>query len=87
MAQIETDRLFAFSAFWATSRADAKGQNQVRSALLYSRSGGARVARQRGSILPSCPILQPGNWSVTYRQPCAKGTFLLWKTGDISTLG
>ena len=80
MAQIETDRLFAFIAFWATSRADAKGQNEVRSALLYSRWAGARAARQR------CPVLQLSHGSLPYYPPCAKGTFLLCKTGDISTL-
>jgi hypothetical protein len=45
MAQTEMDRLFAFIAFWTASRAEAKepalnkvkGQNNLRSALLYSR--------------------------------------------------
>jgi len=37
MVQTEMDRLFAFIAFWTTSRADARGQNKLRSALLYSR--------------------------------------------------
>lgn len=45
MAQTEMDRRSAFIAFWTASRAEAiepalnkvKGQNKLRSALLYSR--------------------------------------------------
>ena len=80
MAQIEIKRLPAFSAFRATGRAEAKGQNQVRSALPYSRWVGARVARQR------CPILHPSRWSLPDYPPFAKGTSLLCIIGDISTL-
>lgn len=80
MTQAETDRLCAFIAFLAASRAEAKGQNQVSSALPYSRWAGARVARQR------CPILQPSTGSLPDYPPFAKGTSLLCKTGDISTL-
>lgn len=88
MAQTEMDRLFAFIAFWTASRAEAKepalykvkGQNKLRSALLYSLPGGAQVARQR------CPILHPGDGSISPDQPFAKGTSLLCRLGDISTL-
>jgi len=79
---------FAFSALGAASRATVKepawhkvkGQNPVSSALLYSHLVGARVARQR------CPILQPGRMSLSPYQPYAKGTSLLCRIGDISTL-
>ena len=45
MAQTDLDRVLAFIAFWTASRAGAKepasnkgiGQNELRSALLYSR--------------------------------------------------
>jgi hypothetical protein len=47
MAQTEIERQFAFIAFWAASRATpskAKGQNILRSALLFSHWIGAQVA-------------------------------------------
>jgi hypothetical protein len=80
MAQTEMDWPFAFIALGTTSRADQKGQNDLRSALPYSHPVGAQVARQR------CPILQPGDQSVTGCQPFAKGTSLLCRKGDISIL-
>ena len=81
MAQTKMDAAFAFIAWGTTSRADQKGQNDLRSALPYSHPVGAQVARQR------CPILQPGDRSITACQPLAKGTFLLCQKGDISILG
>jgi hypothetical protein len=96
MAQTEIEPRFAFIAFWAASRAippkagrvKAKGQNILRSALLFSHWIGARVARQH------CSILQPSGKSVSDYPPFAKGdvpsvskgTSLLCKPGDISTL-
>jgi hypothetical protein len=101
MAQTEIELLFAFFAFWAASRATppkaggakraytkAKGAEHNCSALLFSHWLGARVARQR------CPILQSSGKSVSDHCPFAKGevllmskgTFLLCKLGDISTL-
>jgi hypothetical protein len=93
MPQIEIDQRFAFFAFWAASRAKrahtkAKGQNIHCSALLFSHRVGAQVARQR------CPILQPSGKSLSHPSPFAKadvrslskGTSLLCKSGDISTL-
>jgi hypothetical protein len=63
--------LFAFIAFWASSRADAIGQNLVRSALLYSHSDSAQVARQR------CLILYPNLVGIAFFLPFVKGTSLL----------
>jgi len=96
MAQTEIEQRFAFIAFWAASRATppktrgakAKGQNILRSALLFSHWIGARVARQQRSILQSsgksvsdhCPFAK----GVALRT--SKGTSLLCKPGDISTL-
>jgi len=81
MAQIEADQTLAFIALQTASRTDTKGQNQIHSALLYSHSSSAQVARQRG------PTLRSSGWSVSDHQPFAKGTSLLWFFGDISTLG
>jgi len=80
MAQIETGQAFAFIALQTSSRVDTKGQNELRSALLYSHSSGAQVARQR------CPILRSSERSVSDCLPFEKGTSLLWIFGDISTL-
>jgi hypothetical protein len=80
MAQTEIGWPFAFIAWETTSRAGQKGQNDLRSALLYSHPVSAQVARQR------CPILQPGDRSITGCQPFSKRTSLLCSIGDISTL-
>jgi len=67
MAVIELSRLFAFSAFLTTGRANKKGQNVLRSALPYCRLSGARVARQR------CPVLQPSHHSLAHLRPFKLG--------------
>lgn len=72
--------LFAFIAFETSNRAVNNGQMDFSSALSFCLLLGAQVARQR------CPILQSGIVSLALFSPFAKGTFLLCKLGDISTL-
>lgn len=80
MSMSKSSAPFAFIAFETSNRAVNNGQMDFSSALSFCHLLGAQVARQR------CPILQPGLVSLSLFSPFAKGTFLLCKLGDISTL-
>jgi hypothetical protein len=80
MVRTETHPSLRLSHWRLPAGQNKKGQNKICSVLTFSRSSGARVARQR------CPILHSSDRIVSSYSPFAKGTSLLCKIGDISIL-